>query len=259
MLKPIEARSLNGIKGIRHGFFTREGGVSDGLHASLNCGIGAKDDRAAVAENRARVARHLGVAPSHLLTAYQKHSAKALVVDAPWPIERETMPQVDAMVTMQRGIALGILTADCAPVLLVDEAAGVIGAAHAGWKGALDGVLEAVVDAMRGLGARHERISAAIGPCISAEAYEVGPEFEARFLEHYPGNYQYFSRPSKGSRPHFDLTYYVVTRLRICRIASVEVMRPCTYANEKHFYSYRRATHRREPDYGRQISAIVLT
>jgi YfiH family protein len=179
-LFPIEAHCLKEVPGIAHGFFTRVGGASMGLYASLNCGVGSKDDRSLVLENRGRVAAHLGTSPERLLTCFQTHSADTAVVTKPWPLG--DMPRADAMVTPERGIGLGVLAADCAPVLFADPEAGVVGAAHAGWRGALGGILESTISAMEGLGARRDRIKAALGPCIGPEAYEVGPEFETQFL-----------------------------------------------------------------------------
>jgi YfiH family protein len=256
MPKPITADCIADAKGIAHGFFTREGGVSEGIYAGLNCGAGSKDDRARVSENRARVARHLGASPAHLLTCYQVHSADALVVTEPWTFE--TMPRADGLVTNVPGIAVGALAADCAPVLFADPDARVVAAAHAGWKGALGGILEATVATMERLGARRSRIRAALGPCIGPEAYEVGPEFEERFLAIDPEHARFFRRPEGAERPRFDLPAFVLARLAAAGLDTVESCTACTYGNEQHLFSYRRATHRREPDYGRQISAIAL-
>ena len=240
---------------IAHGFFGRRGGVSTGVYESLNCGPGSADDRAAVLENRRRALAALSPNAS-LVTLYQVHSATAVTVASPWDIPDN--PKADAMATDRSGIALGILAADCAPILLSDSEAHVIGAAHAGWNGALSGVAESAVTAMIGLGAKRERIRAAIGPCISQAAYEVGPEFQARFIAADPANAQFFI-PSKRERHwQFDLLAYVAYRLRQDGIAAVEALPACTYAREADFFSYRRATHRKEADYGRQLSAIVL-
>ncbi|HWV80475.1 MAG TPA: polyphenol oxidase family protein, partial [Hyphomicrobiaceae bacterium] len=184
MLEPIQSEALTRNGGIAHGFFGRRGGVSGGIYAALNCGLGSKDARDVVGENRRRVAKHLGAAPDRLLTAHQHHSADAIVVTEPWTFE--TMPKADALVTATRGIAVGALAADCAPVLFADAEAGIVAAAHAGWKGALGGVLESAVATMEKIGARRERIVAALGPCIGPEAYEVGPEFEANFIAQSP-------------------------------------------------------------------------
>jgi YfiH family protein len=246
------AASLAALPGIAHGFFGREGGVSDGVYASLNCGPGSKDDPAKVAENRARVIGAL--APeSRLVTLAQIHSAKVHVVGQDW----EGRPEGDGMVTTEPGLALAIQTADCAPVLFADAGAGVIGAAHAGWKGALGGVLEAVIAAMEGLGARRGRIAAAIGPSIRQTNYEVGTEFRDRFLEADPAHGVFFL-PSAG-RFRFDLPAYVASRLAGAGIGDIADLGLCTYPPENGFFSFRRTTHRGEADYGRQISAIVLT
>jgi purine-nucleoside/S-methyl-5'-thioadenosine phosphorylase / adenosine deaminase len=251
----LKAASLHAAN-VAHGFFGREGGVSGGVYASLNCGPGSNDSRAAVLENRDRAIRELSP-ESRLVTLYQVHSAEALTVMEAWDIPRN--PKADAMVTDRAGIALGILTADCAPILLCDAEAHVIGAAHAGWNGALAGITDSVVAAMAGLGAKPDRIRAAIGPCIGQAAYEVGPEFEARFRRSDPGNSRFFIRSPKIDRWHFDLAAYVVHRLNRIGIAAVESLNLCTYERESEFFSYRRATHRKESDYGRELSAITLT
>lgn len=256
MLQPIQSDALGRLGRTAHGFFGRQGGVSEGIYASLNCGLGSKDARDVVGENRRRVARDLGVSPDRLLTAYQHHSADAVVVTEPWTFE--TMPKADALVTAIPGIALGALAADCAPVLFADADAGVIAAAHAGWKGALGGVLESAVATMERLGARRSRIAAVLGPCIGPSAYEVGPEFEANFIAQSSGNAHFFIRPSADARPYFDLPAFVLHRLGAMGLGVVESRTRCTYTHPEDFFSYRRTTHRREPDYGRQISAIVL-
>jgi len=256
MPSPIEADCLAEIGGVAHGFFTREGGVSTGLYASLNCGTGSKDDREDVLENRRRVAASLAAGADRILTCHQVHSADAIVVTEPWPVGGN--PKADALVTRVPGIVLGALAADCAPVLFADAEARVIGAAHAGWKGALTGILEATIAAMEREGARRSRIRAALGPCIGPGAYEVGPEFEARFLEADPQSGRFFRRPSAEARPHFDLPGFVLARLAAAGLDTVESCTRCTYADESGLFSYRRATHRGEGDYGRQVSAIVL-
>ena len=256
MTSSIEADCLAEIRGLAHGFFTREGGVSGGLYASLNCGLGSKDARDLVLENRARVARRLGAEGERLLTCHQWHSADAIVVTEPWA--PGALPKADAMVTRVPGIALGALAADCAPILFSDAETRVIGAAHAGWKGALGGVIEATVAAMEGIGARRGRIRAALGPCIGADAYEVGPEFEATFLASDPAHARFFSRSGPQARPYFDLPGFVLDRLARLGIETVESCHMCTYEHDAAFFSYRRTTHRKEPDYGRQISAIML-
>lgn len=256
MLSPLQADTLSILPGIRHGFFTRQGGVSRGLYASLNCGAGSKDDAVSVIENRSRVAQHLGAFADDVQTIYQIHSASAHAVSALTP--REDLPKADALVTRTRGLALGILTADCAPVLFADAEAGVVGAAHAGWRGALGGILEATVRAMETLGADRTRIFAALGPAIGPNSYEVGPEFVAAFEEADADNARFFTIPKGRATPHFDLPSYVMARLGRLGVKHAERQCPCTYENESMFFSFRRATHRKEPDYGRQISAIVV-
>ena len=253
---PIRSPVLDRIArgGIRHGFFTRTGGVSRGLYKGLNVGLGSADDAGSVAANRARVAEWLEVPAGRLVTLHQIHSADAIAVAGPFDGER---PKADAMVTDRPGIALGVLTADCGPILYADAEAGVIGAAHAGWKGALTGVLEATIEAMERLGARRDRIAAVLGPSISAQNYEVGPEFVARFVAADAGNEAYFAPSEKEGHALFDLNRYTLDRLARAGVNASGVDR-CTYAAEGLFYSYRRATHRNEPDYGRQISSIVL-
>lgn len=256
MPAPIEADCLAELAGVRHGFFTREGGVSEGLYASLNCGLGSRDDRARVEENRARAARLLGTGGSRLLTCYQVHSADAVVAVEPWGAA--AMPKADALVTRVEGLAVGALAADCAPVLFCDPEARVVAAAHAGWKGALTGILEQTVRSMEGLGARRRRIRAALGPCIGPDAYEVGPEFEARFLAAAPENARFFNRSGPAARPLFDLPAFALERLARLGLDTVESAHACTYADPNRFFSYRRTTHEGAPDYGRQVSAIML-
>jgi YfiH family protein len=255
MLQPIKARAL-ALPGIRHGFFTRAGGVSGDLYASLNCGPGSADAPANVAENRARVARHLGAGRPEVETLYQVHSGNAVSIDA--PVAADARPQADALVTRTPGLVIGVLTADCAPVLLADAAAGVVGAAHAGWRGAVSGVLEAAVAAMEKLGARRNAIVAAIGPAINQVSYEVGPDFEEALLKSCASNGMFLARNNPHDRAHFDLPGFVEMRLKACGVGQVEQQSLCTYANESLFFSFRRSTHRAEPDYGRQISAIVV-
>lgn len=238
---------------VRHGFFTRRGGASSGIFSGLNCGAGSSDQSEIVEINRGRVAMAMGVEPSHLVTVSQVHSAIALPLDAP----PEGKPEADALVTATPGIALAILTADCQPVLFSDPDAGVIGAAHAGWRGAIDGVLEATVDGMVGLGAARDNIRATIGPSISQQAYEVGPEFLDRFLDEDPENSRFFAG-GDGDRVHFDLPAYGLHRLREAGVAEAEWTRHCTYSDPDRFYSFRRTTHAGEVDYGRLISAICL-
>lgn len=250
------AAPLLDAKHIRHGFFSREGGHSTGLFASLNCGMGSGDDKETVRRNRTVVAEALGIAEPRLVTVHQHHSADAVAVTEPWPLDRR--PMADAMVTDVPGMALGVLTADCAPILLADVEAEVIGAAHAGWKGALNGVTDRTLAAMEALGAKRARIVVAIGPTISQAAYEVGPEFRERYLEADAGNGRFF-KPS--SRPHhsmFDLAGYLAARLKAEGAGEVVNLSICTFSDEARFFSYRRTTHRREREYGRQISAIAL-
>ena len=240
------------LAGVAHGFFTREGGVSSGIYAGLNCGPGSADDPAAVAENRARAAAALGGGP--LLTLHQVHSATVVTAD---PDRWAPRPRADAVVTDRPGVILGALAADCAPVLLADAEAGVIGAAHAGWRGALGGVLEATVAAMERLGAQAGRIGAAIGPCISQTAYEVGPEFAARFVAAHADSARFFAE-GPGGRPHFDLPGFALARLCAAGVGAAVWTGQCTYADASRFYSFRRATHAGAADYGRMLSAIRL-
>jgi YfiH family protein len=256
MLKPILADNLAGMKGVAHGFFTRQGGVSEGIYASLNCGLGSGDAPETVRENRRRVIAHLGA--TDIVSAHQVHGTTALHVDAVWPAG--VRPKADAMVTATHGLALGVLTADCAPILMADAQAGVVGAAHAGWRGAIAGVLEATIEAMERLGASRSRIMAAVGPCIRQPAYEVGPEFEAAFLVKDPASVRFFSHGTDpGSRAHFDLSAYALSRLEAAGVARAVHSEASTYAQPADFISYRGSKARQEPDYGRQISAIVLT
>src|SRR5262245_49153601 len=252
----ICASSLAAIDGIRHGFFTRQGGVSGGMYASLNCGPGSRDDAMNVAENRARVAEILGVKPDRLLSLSQQHSADVVTVKKPWDGTKQQ--QADAMVTSTPGLALGLLTADCAPVLFADGEARVIGAAHAGWRGALSGIVEATVKAMEKLGAKPERIAAVIGPSISQKAYEVGSDYVERFLAEEPGSEAFFITDEGSGEPHFDLPGYVGERLFRAGVGQIADLGLCTYCEETRLYSYRRSQHHGEQDYGRQISAIVV-
>lgn len=241
------------LDGVPHGFLGRRGGVSEGVLAGLNVGWGSGDDRAAIAENRRRAVE--AVAPgARLVAVHQIHSAD--VVEAgDWPDDGR--PPADALVTDKPGILLGILTADCAPILLADRDAGVVGAAHAGWRGAIAGVAEATVAAMERLGGRRDRIAAAVGPCIAARNYEVDHGFAERLIADDPARERFFSDGPVG-KPHFDLEAFVVARLAAASIGKIEVLGLDTYSDPDRFYSYRRATHRGEPDYGRQISIIGL-
>lgn len=251
----LPAGNLN-LEGVAHGFFGRGGGVSAGVFATLNCGPGSGDDLAAVAENRRRAAAALGPGAT-LLNVHQIHSGKAVTVTDPWTMGEG--PQADAMATQVPGLALGILTADCAPVLFADAQARIVGAAHAGWKGALSGVLEAAVGAMERLGAERTRIAAAIGPCISQTNYEVGPEFRDRFREADPANARFFITSDRADHFRFDLEGFAAARLAAAGLRNVSPLSACTYSREADFFSYRRTTHRHESAYGRQISAIMLT
>jgi purine-nucleoside/S-methyl-5'-thioadenosine phosphorylase / adenosine deaminase len=249
----LEILTADSLAPLRHGFFTRKGGASSGIFAGLNCGTGSSDQREIVSINRGRVAGAMGVSPDRLAGVHQIHSADAVVIDGP----QSTRPKADGLVTATPGIALSVLTADCQPVLLADKDAGVIGAAHAGWKGAQAGILEATIDAMVGLGADRENIRAVIGPSISQRAYEVGPELFELFMDEDPENSRFFAG-GDGDRMHFDLPGYGIARLRAAGIASAEWTRHCTYFDADRFYSYRRSVHSKDPDYGRMISTIVL-
>jgi YfiH family protein len=251
----VEAIRAPALDGIAHGFLGRRGGVSEGLCAGLNVGLGSEDDRAAIAENRRRALA--AIAPgARLVTVHQVHSPDAITVTAPW--SDEVRPRADAMASGRPGLALGILTADCAPVLLADREAQVIGAAHAGWKGALGGVVENVVAAMEKLGARRGRIAAAIGPCIARRSYEVDEAFFRNFAEADPANERFFADGAHPGRRQFDLEAYVASRLAEAGLRAVEAFGQDTYAQPDLFFSYRRATHRGEADYGRQLSLIAL-
>ncbi len=249
----LDIITSDALQGTRHGFFARGGGASSGVFAGLNCGQGSSDQSEIVAINRARVAQAVDVPPDRLVTVHQVHSARAVALkDTPDP-----RPQADGMATATPGLALGVLTADCQPVLFADTENGVIGAAHAGWRGALDGVLEATIDAMEGLGAARATIRAVIGPTISQRAYEVGPEFLDDFMADDPQNHRFFANGA-GDRFLFDLPAYGLHRLRRAGVGHAEWTRHCTYSEPARFYSYRRATHAGEADYGRLISVIRL-
>jgi hypothetical protein len=252
----IKAPAL-ALTGIRHAFFTRAGGVSAGLYASLNGGIGSRDAAQNVAENRARMATALGVEPHRFLTAFQIHSPHVVVAETPWPADAR--PRADAIVTRMRALAIGITTADCGPVLLADPHARVIGAAHAGWRGALAGVIEATVEAMGRLGAAPGQIRAAIGPMIGQSNYEVGADLIARFDAEDRASSRFFLAAQRPDHALFDLGGYIAARLERAGVGHVEDLRLCTYADPERFFSYRRATHRAEADYGRHVNAIALT
>jgi polyphenol oxidase len=246
---------LSAIPGLRHAFFTREGGVSGGIYASLNGGIGSSDDPAHVTENRRRMAEQMGVAPDRFLSVYQIHSPDAVVATGPW--QGEARPRADAIVTGTEGLAIGVTAADCGPILLVDPAARVIGAAHAGWKGALTGIVESTVAAMEKLGAERGGIVAAIGPLIRQHSYEVGGEFVERFIEADAENALFFIPSSREGHAMFDLAGFIRTRLENAGVLMIDDIGADTYSDER-FYSYRRSVHRAEPDYGRHVHAIVL-
>lgn len=251
----IKAEML-ALPGIRHAFFTRQGGVSGGLYASLNGGLGSRDDTASVTENRARMAAALEVAPDCLLTAYQIHSPQVAVAEGSWP--KEPRPRADAIVTRTPDIAVGVTTADCGPILLADPQARVVGAAHAGWRGALAGVAEATIEAMEKLGADRGRIRAALGPMIRQGNYEVGPDLIARFAAEDTGNDRFFRPAARSGHAAFDLAGYIGSRLARAGIRQIEDLGFCTYADPARFFSFRRATHRAEADYGRHVNAIAL-
>ena len=253
----IRAAALDTRAGIRHGVLTREGGVSEGVFEGLNCGYGSGDAPENVSENRNRAAARLGLTAADVATLHQVHSADVIEATEPWPLE--SRPRADAMVSRTPGLALGILTADCVPVLFADAEAGVVGAAHAGWKGALTGVVAAAVAAMEGLGARRGRIVCAVGPCIRQPSYEVGPDLRDAFVAADAEATAYFASSPRDGHFMFDLAGFVVRRARAEGLAEVEDVALDTYADERLFYSYRRATHRAEPDYGRGLSMIVLT
>ena len=249
----LEILTADALAPLRHGFFTRRGGASSGVFEGLNCGLGSTDQREIVEINRGRVADALGIARDGLVSLNQVHSARAGAISArpPSPLE------ADGVATATPGLALAVLTADCQPVLFADAENGVIGAAHAGWRGARDGVLEATLGAMEALGADRGRIAAVIGPTISQRAYEVGPEFLEDFLTDDPENARYYANGA-DDRYHFDLPAYGLARLRAAGVGSAEWTRHCTYSDPERFYSYRRSVHAREADYGRLIAAIVL-
>ena len=249
----LEALQSDALRNVKHGYFTRKGGVSEGIYAGLNCGRGSNDAPDLVTENRARVAQHLGVPTEQLCGVHQYHSAEVVTLTEP---TQETS-KADGMVTNVAGIALGILTADCQPILFHDPDNHVIGATHAGWKGAIGGVIENTVDAMIALGAKRESICAAIGPCISQSAYEVGPEFFEDFMDQDPDHSRFFAN-GNGDRYLFNLAGFGLACLRETGIEKAEWTGHCTYADAERFYSYRRTTHKQEPDYGRLIAAIVL-
>jgi polyphenol oxidase len=245
---------LSAIPGLRHAFFTREGGVSGGIYGSLNGGLGSNDNPVHVAENRRRMAERMGVSPAQFLSVYQIHSPDAVVATGPWQSER---PQADAIVTRSEGLAIGVTAADCGPVLFIDPNARVIGAAHAGWKGALTGIVESTIGAMEKLGAERGDIVAAIGPLIRQQSYEVGSEFVERFIEADAENTLFFMPAARPGHSMFDLAGLIRRRLENAGVLMIDDIGADTYSDER-FYSYRRSVHRKEPDYGRHVHAIAL-
>ena len=246
---------LSSIPGLRHAFFTRHGGVSGGVYESLNGGVGSDDDPANVAENRRRMAEQMGVTPSHFLGVWQIHSPDAVVASGPW--ESAARPRADALVTRTEGLAIGVTAADCGPILFVDPNARVVGAAHAGWKGALSGILESTVEAMEKLGAERSGIVAAIGPLIRQHSYEVGGEFIERFVEADAENALFFLPSAREGHAMFDLAGFIRMRLENNGVLMIDDIGIDTYSDDR-FYSYRRSVHRKEPDYGRHVHAIAL-
>ena len=246
---------LSAIPGLRHAFFTRDGGVSDGIYESLNGDLGSRDDPARVAENRRRMAERMGVAPEHFLSVHQTHSPDVMVASGPW--QGPSRPLADAIVTRTEGLSIGATAADCGPILLADPRARVIGAAHAGWKGALTGVLESTVDAMEKLGAERSGIVAAIGPLIRQHSYEVGDEFVERFVEADAENALFFIPGERAGHAMFDLAGLIRMRLENAGVLMIDDLGVDTYSDER-FFSYRRSVHRKEPDYGRHVHAIAL-
>ncbi len=252
----IHADNLSAESRVRHAFFTRRGGVSEGVYASLNCGFGSGDDHARVRANRTAAMQTLNADPDELTTVHQIHSADVVKVEEPWPLMHR--PKADGMVTDRPGVALGIMTADCAPVLFADTDAGVVGAAHAGWRGALAGVLQATLEAMETLGAARSQVAAALGPCIRKSSYEVGPEFRATFLETDPAHRSYFEPAVRDGHFMFDLAGFIVDGLWSLGVASVDDVNVDTYVDADRFFSYRRTTHRGESDYGRGLSVVMM-
>jgi hypothetical protein len=246
---------LSAVPGLRHAFFTRDGGVSGGIYAGLNGGLGSHDDPAHVAENRRRMAEQIGVKPAHFLSVHQTHSPDAVVATGPW--QSASRPRADAIVTCAEGLAIGVTAADCGPILLADPNARVIGAAHAGWKGALTGIVESTVEAMEKLGAERSGIVAAIGPLIRQHSYEVGGEFVERFVAADAENALFFIPAARAGHAMFDLAGFIRMRLENAGVLMIDDIGIDTYSDER-FYSYRRSVHRKEPDYGRHVHAIVL-
>ena len=252
----VQSQLLSRCGGIRHAFFTRDGGVSGGIYASLNGGVGSNDDASHVAENRARMARYLDVAPDNFLSAYQIHSPQVVVAEAPWT--NDARPRADAIVTKTPGLAIGVSTADCGPLLFADERARVIGAAHAGWRGAFGGVIENTIQAMEKLGADRSNIKASLGPLIRQSNYEVSQDFVDQFVRENESYSRFFAPAGRAGHATFDLPGFIAARIANSGITAFEDLGLCTYADPDRFYSYRRSTHRAEPDYGRHINAIAL-
>jgi polyphenol oxidase len=255
-IPPALTASNLDLPGVRHAFFTREGGVSEGVYGSLNGGVGSRDAPERVAQNRARMAAHIGVAPERLLVPYQIHSADVLTVSEAWAPEER--PRCDGLVTREAALALGVTGADCGMLLFADAKAGVVGACHAGWKGALTGMIESTVAAMAAQGARPADIHIALGPAIGAESYEVGPEFSARFIEEDAEYGRFFAPSPRAGHSLFNLQGFIAMRVARLNVASFERLGLDTYAEEARCFSYRRSVHRQEPDYGRLVSAIAL-
>lgn len=253
---PVFSEKLSPLAndGIKHAFFTREGGVSSGIYSSLNVGKGSDDKLENVIENRRIVATFMETEPEKLITVYQVHSSRAVIVDEPF---KQEPPKADALVTSKRGLALGVLTADCGPVLFTDPKAGVIAAAHAGWRGALGGVLEDTIATMETLGAQRNKIIAVLGPCIGPKNYEVTDEFRKNFTDENSFYSNFFVKTDDQDHYLFNLWEFILYRLRQSQV-NADCVEMCTYADEKRFFSYRRKTHRNEPDFGRQISTIML-
>ncbi|TMK40718.1 MAG: peptidoglycan editing factor PgeF [Alphaproteobacteria bacterium] len=251
----FDSSLLSAIPGLRHAFFTRDGGVSSGIYAGLNGGLGSNDDPQNVAENRRRMAERMGVTPHHFLSAHQIHSPDAVIASGPWA--GASRPRADAIVTRTEGIAIGVTAADCGPILLADPNARVIGAAHAGWKGALTGILESTIEAMEKLGAERGGTVAAIGPMIRQQSYEVGSEFVERFIDAEADNAVFFVPSPREGHAMFDLAGFIRMRLENAGVLMIDDVGADTYSDER-FFSYRRSVHRKEPDYGRHVHAIAL-
>ncbi|MEM7619230.1 MAG: peptidoglycan editing factor PgeF [Pseudomonadota bacterium] len=250
----ITAQNLQSFANIGHAFFTRRGGVSTGIYTSLNCGLGSDDSRDNVLQNRAKVAEAISV-PQSVLTVKQTHSTICAIADIPW--DTDNSPEADSIVTNKSLLPIAVLTADCAPVVFADPKAGVVGIAHAGWRGALNGILLSTLERMEHLGASRKNIYAAVGPCISSQSYEVGREFYENFLQHCSQNARFFKQ-FQNDKTYFDLAGYITDKLEQHNITSCEIIKRCTVKNESDFYSYRRSIHKKEPDYGRHISVIWL-